>query len=177
METNSYKALECLFHPSGKTTHAGKEAELTMPFFWGPHPDTKWGAKSSSGSKQAMFSPAAGVTAGDIGPKMNFEHIDNGYLLLKNVRVPRENMLSKFCEVCVDSHHKLAVRFSFHSPWDNRDLSKFGTKNLPLSVSKSLWGFIKGRRHLNPKWKWVSRIPHSEAGDHEAGRTYLCQKQ
>uniref|UniRef100_A0A8C5TMQ8 Acyl-coenzyme A oxidase n=1 Tax=Malurus cyaneus samueli TaxID=2593467 RepID=A0A8C5TMQ8_9PASS len=43
-----------------------------------------------------------GVTAGDIGPKMNFEHIDNGYLLLKNVRIPRENMLSKFCEVRPD---------------------------------------------------------------------------
>uniref|UniRef100_A0A803VIZ4 Acyl-coenzyme A oxidase n=1 Tax=Ficedula albicollis TaxID=59894 RepID=A0A803VIZ4_FICAL len=43
-----------------------------------------------------------GITAGDIGPKMNFEHIDNGYLLLRNVRVPRENMLSKFCEVRPD---------------------------------------------------------------------------
>ncbi|OXB78709.1 UNVERIFIED_CONTAM: hypothetical protein H355_002674 [Colinus virginianus] len=43
-----------------------------------------------------------GVTAGDIGPKMNFEHIDNGYLMLKNVRIPRENMLNKFCEVQPD---------------------------------------------------------------------------
>ncbi|NWU63567.1 ACOX2 oxidase, partial [Pterocles burchelli] len=43
-----------------------------------------------------------GVTAGDIGPKMSFEHTDNGYLLLQNVRVPRENMLSKFCEVQPD---------------------------------------------------------------------------
>ncbi|XP_009073492.1 PREDICTED: peroxisomal acyl-coenzyme A oxidase 2 [Acanthisitta chloris] len=43
-----------------------------------------------------------GITAGDIGPKMNFEHTDNGYLMLKNVRIPRENMLSKFCEVRPD---------------------------------------------------------------------------
>uniref|UniRef100_A0A672UVA5 Acyl-coenzyme A oxidase n=1 Tax=Strigops habroptila TaxID=2489341 RepID=A0A672UVA5_STRHB len=43
-----------------------------------------------------------GITAGDIGPKMNFDHIDNGYLMLQNVRVPRENMLSKFCEVQPD---------------------------------------------------------------------------
>lgn len=43
-----------------------------------------------------------GITAGDIGPKMNFEHIDNGYLMLKNVRIPRENMLNKFCEVQPD---------------------------------------------------------------------------
>ncbi|OXB66220.1 hypothetical protein ASZ78_000645 [Callipepla squamata] len=43
-----------------------------------------------------------GITAGDIGPKMNFEHVDNGYLMLKNVRIPRENMLNKFCEVQPD---------------------------------------------------------------------------
>uniref|UniRef100_A0A8B9SGT2 Acyl-coenzyme A oxidase n=1 Tax=Anas platyrhynchos TaxID=8839 RepID=A0A8B9SGT2_ANAPL len=43
-----------------------------------------------------------GITAGDIGPKMNFEHIDNGYLMLQNVRIPRENMLNKFCEVQPD---------------------------------------------------------------------------
>uniref|UniRef100_A0A8C2YEP2 Acyl-coenzyme A oxidase n=1 Tax=Coturnix japonica TaxID=93934 RepID=A0A8C2YEP2_COTJA len=47
-------------------------------------------------------SPCPGVIAGDIGPKMNFEHIDNGYLMLKNVRIPRENMLNKFCEVQPD---------------------------------------------------------------------------
>ncbi|NXK49734.1 ACOX2 oxidase, partial [Chauna torquata] len=43
-----------------------------------------------------------GITAGDIGPKMNFEHVDNGYLMLQNVRIPRENMLNKFCEVQPD---------------------------------------------------------------------------
>ncbi|NWR79065.1 ACOX2 oxidase, partial [Centropus unirufus] len=43
-----------------------------------------------------------GVTAGDIGPKMSFEHADNGYLMLQKVRVPRENMLNKFCEVQPD---------------------------------------------------------------------------
>ncbi|PKU37735.1 peroxisomal acyl-coenzyme a oxidase 2 [Limosa lapponica baueri] len=43
-----------------------------------------------------------GIIAGDIGPKMNFEHIDNGYLMLQSVRVPRENMLNKFCEVQPD---------------------------------------------------------------------------
>ncbi|KFU89148.1 Peroxisomal acyl-coenzyme A oxidase 2, partial [Chaetura pelagica] len=47
-----------------------------------------------------------GVTAGDIGPKMSFEHADNGYLMLQNVRVPRENMLSKFCEVQPDGTYR-----------------------------------------------------------------------
>ncbi|NXT77838.1 ACOX2 oxidase, partial [Zapornia atra] len=43
-----------------------------------------------------------GIIAGDIGPKMSFEHADNGFLMLQNVRVPRENMLSNFCEVQPD---------------------------------------------------------------------------
>jgi len=122
-ETNYQKALECLLHPSGKITHAGDEAELNMPLLWDSQPDTKWGEKSLSGSKQAIFSPITGITAGDIGPKMNFEHVDNGYLMLQNVRVPRENMLNKFCEVCTDSLHRL-----LHSHRDNGDLPKFRTK-------------------------------------------------
>lgn len=40
-----------------------------------------------------------GITVGDIGPKMGLEHIDNGFLQLNHVRVPRENMLSRFAEV------------------------------------------------------------------------------
>ncbi|KAH0630288.1 hypothetical protein JD844_013186 [Phrynosoma platyrhinos] len=47
-----------------------------------------------------------GVTVGDIGPKMNFENIDNGFLILKNVRVPRENMLARFSQVLPDGQYK-----------------------------------------------------------------------
>ncbi|XP_045434955.1 peroxisomal acyl-coenzyme A oxidase 2 [Pipistrellus kuhlii] len=43
-----------------------------------------------------------GVTAGDIGPKMDFEYIDNGFLQLDHVRIPRENMLSRFAQVLPD---------------------------------------------------------------------------
>ncbi|XP_075794518.1 peroxisomal acyl-coenzyme A oxidase 2 [Pelodiscus sinensis] len=46
--------------------------------------------------------PAPGVTVGDIGPKMNFEHIDNGYLMLQSVTIPRENMLGRFSQVLPD---------------------------------------------------------------------------
>ncbi|KAM4720848.1 peroxisomal acyl-coenzyme A oxidase 2 [Rhinophrynus dorsalis] len=44
-------------------------------------------------------SPLPGITVGDIGPKMSFEHIDNGFLMMNNVRIPKENMLSRFSEV------------------------------------------------------------------------------
>jgi len=37
---------------------------------------------------------------GDIGPKFGFDTIDNGFLRLSNVRIPRENMLMKYAQVC-----------------------------------------------------------------------------
>ncbi|XP_066899890.1 peroxisomal acyl-coenzyme A oxidase 2 isoform X2 [Kogia breviceps] len=44
-------------------------------------------------------SPLPGITVGDIGPKMDFDHSDNGFLQLDHVRVPRENMLSRFAQL------------------------------------------------------------------------------
>ncbi|XP_067907729.1 peroxisomal acyl-coenzyme A oxidase 2-like isoform X3 [Heterodontus francisci] len=46
-----------------------------------------------------------GIKIGDIGPKMAFNHIDNGYLMLQNVHVPRENMLSRYSEVTSDGSY------------------------------------------------------------------------
>ncbi|KAM9326328.1 peroxisomal acyl-coenzyme A oxidase 2 [Gastrophryne carolinensis] len=50
-------------------------------------------------------SPLPGITVGDIGPKMSFEHIDNGYLIMRNIRIPKENMLSRFSEVLPDGSY------------------------------------------------------------------------
>ncbi|MEJ1276738.1 acyl-Coenzyme A oxidase 2 branched chain [Cricetulus griseus] len=50
--------------------------------------------------------PLPGITVGDIGPKMGLEHIDNGFLRLNHVRVPRENMLSRFAEVLPDGSYR-----------------------------------------------------------------------
>ena len=41
----------------------------------------------------------AGVSVGDIGPKLGANANDNGYLMLDHVRVPRENMLMRFSRV------------------------------------------------------------------------------
>nr|XP_017512265.2 peroxisomal acyl-coenzyme A oxidase 2 isoform X2 [Manis javanica] len=46
--------------------------------------------------------PLPGITVGDIGPKMDFDHTDNGFLRLDHVRIPRENMLSRFAQVLPD---------------------------------------------------------------------------
>ncbi|XP_058144216.1 peroxisomal acyl-coenzyme A oxidase 2 isoform X2 [Dasypus novemcinctus] len=46
--------------------------------------------------------PLPGITVGDIGPKMDLNHLDNGFLRLDHVRVPRENMLNRFAQVLPD---------------------------------------------------------------------------
>ncbi|RVE76628.1 hypothetical protein OJAV_G00010670 [Oryzias javanicus] len=43
--------------------------------------------------------PLPGVVVGDIGPKFGFNEVDNGFLKLENVRIPRENMLMKYSKV------------------------------------------------------------------------------
>ncbi|XP_037326729.2 peroxisomal acyl-coenzyme A oxidase 1 isoform X1 [Pungitius pungitius] len=46
--------------------------------------------------------PLPGIVVGDIGPKFGFSEVDNGFLKLENVRIPRENMLMKFAKVEAD---------------------------------------------------------------------------
>ncbi|KAI8056255.1 acyl-CoA dehydrogenase/oxidase [Syncephalis plumigaleata] len=43
-----------------------------------------------------------GVETGDIGPKIGFNAIDNGYLSLKRVRIPRKNMFMRRVELTRD---------------------------------------------------------------------------
>jgi acyl-CoA oxidase len=40
-----------------------------------------------------------GVNAGDIGAKLGMKTNDNGWMFFNQVRIPRTNMLDKFCEV------------------------------------------------------------------------------
>ncbi|XP_077426158.1 peroxisomal acyl-coenzyme A oxidase 1 isoform X2 [Vanacampus margaritifer] len=46
--------------------------------------------------------PLPGVVVGDIGPKFGFNEVDNGFLKLDHVRIPRENMLMKYAKVDPD---------------------------------------------------------------------------
>ncbi|XP_066560328.1 peroxisomal acyl-coenzyme A oxidase 1 isoform X1 [Amia ocellicauda] len=43
--------------------------------------------------------PLPGVVVGDIGPKFGFDEVDNGFLKLENVRIPRDYMLMKYSKV------------------------------------------------------------------------------
>uniref|UniRef100_A0A3Q3KRE5 Acyl-coenzyme A oxidase n=1 Tax=Monopterus albus TaxID=43700 RepID=A0A3Q3KRE5_MONAL len=43
--------------------------------------------------------PLPGIVVGDIGPKFGYSEVDNGFLKLENIRIPRENMLMKHATV------------------------------------------------------------------------------
>ncbi|KAG9471665.1 hypothetical protein GDO78_013931 [Eleutherodactylus coqui] len=50
-------------------------------------------------------SPLPGISVGDIGPTMGFEMLDNGYLIMRNIRIPKENMLSRYSQVLPDGSY------------------------------------------------------------------------
>uniref|UniRef100_A0A3Q3XE96 Acyl-coenzyme A oxidase n=1 Tax=Mola mola TaxID=94237 RepID=A0A3Q3XE96_MOLML len=50
--------------------------------------------------------PLPGIVVGDIGPKFGFNEVDNGFLKLENVRIPRENMLMKYAKVEPDGTYE-----------------------------------------------------------------------
>ena len=50
----------------------------------------------------ANHEPLAGIECGDIGPKVGFQSVDNGYAAFHNVRIPRENMMMRYAKVLPD---------------------------------------------------------------------------
>ena len=45
------------------------------------------------------WEPLPGVEMGDIGPKFGYNTKDNGYMLFKNIRIPRTNLLRRYADV------------------------------------------------------------------------------
>ncbi|KIW33554.1 uncharacterized protein PV07_00394 [Cladophialophora immunda] len=56
--------------------------------------------------------PLEGVYVGDIGPKLGYNTVDNGFLLLNHVKVPHINMLARFSRV----DPKTGTYIPAHSP-------------------------------------------------------------
>ena len=53
------------------------------------------------------WQPVQGVEMGDVGPKYGYNTKDNGFLLFRNVRIPRENMMCRYAEVSKDGSIEL----------------------------------------------------------------------
>jgi acyl-CoA oxidase len=43
--------------------------------------------------------PLPGVKVGDLGPKMGYNNVDNGWMMFDNFRIPRGSLLSRFGDV------------------------------------------------------------------------------
>ncbi|CAF0826000.1 unnamed protein product [Rotaria sordida] len=53
-----------------------------------------------------------GVEAGDIGAKCGWNGLDNGFLIFRNYRIPRENLLNKHGDVLPDGTYKTPFKTS-----------------------------------------------------------------
>lgn len=51
--------------------------------------------------------PMKGIKLGNIGPKVGYLARDNSFAKFDHVRIPRTNLLSRFCEVSRDGSFKL----------------------------------------------------------------------
>lgn len=52
--------------------------------------------------------PFPGLEVGDVGPKLGFNTKDNGYLIMKNYRIPRRMMLMKYHKVSPDGTYSVS---------------------------------------------------------------------
>ena len=57
--------------------------------------------------------PLPGVEVGDIGTKMGYNSMDNGFLKFNELRIPKENMLSRFAGI--DAEGNFEVRGDLRS--------------------------------------------------------------
>ena len=68
--------------------------------------------------KQLSF--LSGVSVGDIGMKLALDTVDNGFLYLQNVRIPRANLLCKNAEVLYKflcGNHNLTSASGLNKIW------------------------------------------------------------
>jgi acyl-CoA oxidase len=49
--------------------------------------------------------PLEGIVIGDIGPKVGYAGMDNGYMLFKNYKIPHNALLSKYTGVSIDGKY------------------------------------------------------------------------
>lgn len=49
--------------------------------------------------------PLPGIQVGDIGPKLGFNGVDNGWLRFDHVKIPRDAMLMRFAKVTEDGRY------------------------------------------------------------------------
>lgn len=70
---------------------------------------------------------------GDCGPKNALDAIDNGYLILKNVRIPKKSLLNKLGDIDEDGKYQSKIK---------SNKQRFGLHMSPLSSGRANFAFI-----------------------------------
>ena len=94
---------------------------------YGPHPflvDLR---------NKSDYSLLPGVTIGDVGPKNGVDVIDNGFIILDDVRVPVENLLGKLGYVDDDGEYQTKI------PSNDQ---RFGLHMSPLSAGRGMFAIV-----------------------------------
>ena len=94
--------------------------------------------------------PLPGVTVGDIGSKFAFDAVDNGFLLLKNVRVPRDYMLMRYATVNEDGS------FTEASP-KAKQLAYGGMLNTRLDIVRDAANYLARSATIVTRYSLVRR--------------------
>jgi acyl-CoA oxidase len=48
-----------------------------------------------------------GIETGDIGPKFGYHSKDNGYMVMKNIRIPRDQLLSRYVGIDREGNYEI----------------------------------------------------------------------
>ena len=51
--------------------------------------------------------PLPGISVGDVGEKIGYSSVDNGYLSFDNYRIPRKNLLARFMSITKTGDFKM----------------------------------------------------------------------
>lgn len=91
-----------------------------------------------------------GIEVGDVGEKLGYNSMDNGYLSFTNVRVPRTNLLSRFVEV--DKEGAFSIngdpRMTYQIMVQTRLLVIYGSKYVMLSSARMATRYAVCRRQF-----------------------------
>lgn len=49
--------------------------------------------------KDSEYNWLPGIEGGDIGPKIGLHAKDNGYMMIHNIRIPKNNLINKYVQV------------------------------------------------------------------------------
>ncbi|XP_063700828.1 probable peroxisomal acyl-coenzyme A oxidase 1 [Culicoides brevitarsis] len=108
--------------------------------------------------------PLPGIQIGEIGAKLGFNTVNNGYLGFKNVRIPREQMLMKNAKITEDGEFikpKASVltygTMMFVRVVIIRDMASYLSKAVTIAIRYSC---VRRQSQINPKEPEIQIIDH-----------------